>query len=192
MRINEIRSPHSIEEITELLIRDCQPFLQDIDGNLQDYLLWRGMNVYSKDRFGEKEMRANRNPLNTPDEIHNEMNKWYQKNYGHPYRNGVFCTGDYSTAGGYGYARAIFPKGEFDFISHRTMDDSFDVAQRAMMVDSNKMVFVVNNLLDSIKSGFNTTDLKSAISGQTEIILWVPEYYYLDIDMVKAIGKFLQ
>jgi hypothetical protein len=99
--INEKRSEHTIEDILYNLYYKCEPFLKELlkKGNYD--LLYSGRDS-QKDYF-EKKVRKNRYPSDTPDELHQELDKEFKKKFGVPARsNSIFCTGDFKTASSYG------------------------------------------------------------------------------------------
>ena len=67
---------YDAEEIVEVLLRDCQPYLNEIDGNVQKYVLYRGMETVPASGFGKKDARlSDRRARNTRSSMNDEINK---------------------------------------------------------------------------------------------------------------------
>ena len=111
------------------IVDKCKPYLQEIHWNVAEVVMYRGL-LNSKGfeargmDAGIKQARlSSRRPRDSSQEVHDDMNVFFDKNYGHPYRDGVFVSGRRSEAGSYGEAYAIFPVGEYDYIWHPDVTD---------------------------------------------------------------------
>ena len=189
MRLFELEA-HKVEDvkgITEMLLRDCQPYLNEIGGNILLNRLYRGLTpTRLRQLFGKRDTRQHdRVPMNTRSEMHDRLNVWFNENYGHSYRNGLFVTGDLKEANQYGKVYVIFPIGDFDFIWHKELNDLFTAMPRRKGVETGI------EWLEDKKAGFSTTNLTAAITAGNEISLWTEEYYYMRIGLLDTIGKFL-
>jgi len=109
---------------------ECRPFLKEIDNRPARWIMYRGMNdqrIIGKgleDDYGIKTVRlTDRRPKDTPEEGHASLNEYFNKHYGHPYRNGLFVTGNEMAAESYGMPYAVLPIGKFDYIWNRDIDD---------------------------------------------------------------------
>lgn len=197
MKINELTermAPHEydVEEITEVLIRDCSPYLNEINGQVGKYTLWRGIQGTVAKGFGRKDARlAGRNPLNTRKPQHDIINKFFVDNFEHPFRNAVFVTGDYMQAREYAQGganpHAIFPIGNFEYLWHPLLDDMYNEIANTAPAHTEK-------LMNNLKGGYRQDGITEAINrrGGIEIMLWCEEYYYMDEDMLPKLGKFIQ
>ena len=56
-----------------------------------------------------------RKPVSTPIEVHNFANAYFEDEFGVPFRNGMFCTGDSTFARDYGNLYLVFPVGNFKY-----------------------------------------------------------------------------
>lgn len=200
MKINEIadmRTP-DVKEITEMLLRNCQPYLSEIDGNIQKHIMWRGLSGATVRDFGSKQAHlSDRENLNTPKKVHDEMNEWFTEHYEHPWRNGVFVSGQESqarvfgllTLGGHRYENAyvIFPIGNFEYLWNPGISDMY----HDLIIANFQYIPQLMDLMNK-KHKFKTDDLKEALHKDIEIIVWVKEYYYLEPHLLPEIGKFLQ
>ena len=195
MKINEVRrtrfdsrNVEDVSEMSELILRDCQPYLNEIDGQIAKYVMMRGIPGHGQHYgFGKRQTRLDgRNSRNTPAPVHHSMNIWFDHNYGHPYRNGVFTTGEYLQAAQYGDIYAVFPIGKFDYLWVRGIPDMF-------ILISPEITPTIEALERAKEVGrFKSDNLKTAITTGSEIMLWTEEYYYIELRMLEQIGKFLQ
>ena len=130
----------------DLIIKNCQPYLRQIKNDL----MFRGLTIPqdSNAAFGKKKARLDgREPMDTSPKIHNSLNKHFTEEYGHPYRNGVFTTGDSNIAGKYGDTMMIFPIGDFEFIWHPEIKDLFqNVYAGDLWFDYYKKTFKLKSL----------------------------------------------
>ena len=192
--LTERMAPHEydVEEITEVLIRDCAPYLDEINGQVGQYVMWRGMQGTTAKGFGRKDARlGGRKPLNTRKPQHDIINKFFVDNFEHPFRNAVFVSGDlmqameYSQGGG--YPHAIFPIGNFEYLWHPRLDDMYNTIANVAPTYTEK-------LMNDLKRGYRQDGLTEAISHRDglEIMIWCEEYYYMEKNMLGQIGKFIQ
>ena len=213
MRLKEITDNGKIEDIAKTVIRDCSPFLRQIDYNLLEYPLMRGLSkptVFAKIQAN----LSDRKPTGTSNNFHTEANKWFTTHYGHPYRNGVFTTGDPRVASSYGYLYYVFPIGDFDFLWSPAIHDLYEdltgyfdhgedprelwaktykkltgneidseAPDSAEEIEKTVSLTDVLDYIDSKLAPFNDTDLKSGIKARTEIMLWVKNYYIFEYDL---------
>ena len=133
MRLNEIHntdlklSNRVMNDNFNKIFKSCQPFLNRIDNEVKYYPMYRGLKIPKTVEIGVKAARlTNRTPKDSSPLIHDSFNRVFNEQYGHPYRNGVFASGDYHTAAAYGDGvYAIFPIGEFDYIWHEEIKDLY-------------------------------------------------------------------
>jgi len=175
----------SIEEMIELIKRDCQPYLQQNSSALVETPLWRGIGTKEnadRGEFRKKTVRLdNRVPKDTPQDIHDELNYSLQKKYGHPYRNALFVTGSKGQTYDYGDTFIVFPIGHFEFIWHKDIRDLWDTIATTYGIDPRDSK-IPNETMDKIsyfmlKADYKTTDLEAAIKRRGEIMMWTKSYY---------------
>ena len=179
-----------IESIAGQISRDCQPFLNEIDSDIVNHSLYRGMTSVDVSPFGRKKAYLrNRLPLTADERVHIQMNTWFRLHFGKPWRNGVFASGQKYLAGHYGDVYAIFPIGKFEYLWNSKVEDMFNL----IMVDGKAET--IPEMLDEIEPYFHKDNLKSISGKSLEIMVWCESYYYLDIEfrgILDKVGKFLQ
>ena len=112
----------SKEEIKKILNRDCAKFLKEMRGEYD--LLFRGS--YKKvNRIAKIKHNKERKPKDTPQELHDLLNKKFKKKFGWPVRNGIFTTSSYIMADGYGIPYKFFPIGDYKYVYSTKIEDLF-------------------------------------------------------------------
>lgn len=108
-------------EIKKKIHKECKPFLRASKG----YSLWRGM--WNKaDDAGKYKVRKDRKPLDTPADVHKELDSIFKRHFGWPARSsGLLTTGDEKVAATYGTLYQIFPIGKFRFIWSKSVHDLY-------------------------------------------------------------------
>lgn len=161
--------------LTELqkgvIYKDCIPFLEMIDYDVDNYTLYRGMSVplpsvYNSHNIGIiPGFREDRRPKDTPIDVHNKMNKLMELNFGKKFRNGLFVSGDIVHAQGYNTNTfMVFPIGEFDFCwSDKYIDAAIGLTEHSPE--------------SLIPDYYRNNDMKWAIESQNEIMLYVNQCY---------------
>ena len=100
--------------------KECKPWLTASKG----YDVYRGM--WGKKDFDKIKVRKDRRPLDTPLDVHNELDNIFKKHFGWKARSGgLLATGDRRVAGTYGEAYKIFPIGRFRFIWSNKVHDLY-------------------------------------------------------------------
>ena len=195
MRIYEFNQTaehvYDTKEIIEVLLRDCQPYLNEIDGNVQKYVLYRGMETVPASGFGRKDARlSDRRARNTRSDMQAEINEFFTTHFEHPFRNGVYATGNANNASYFTKddmserPYAIFPIGNFDYLWNPNLDDMYNLL---ISIAPTSVAGTMEKLLPTYK----TNDLKKAITSEVEVMLWTQEYYYLEEQKLYEIGKYL-
>jgi len=140
---------------------DCQPYLKEMDNLVfSGRGLWRGMDSPNKKLRITKTTRLdNRIPKDMPQYIHDKLNEYFDRRFGHPYRNGVFATGPAGEYFVYGEAYQIFPIGNFDYIWSMDIEDlmgtlgDFDFGPEEKIVDLDAHTETMDRQIDTfIKS----------------------------------------
>lgn len=119
------------QRIIELVTKDCQPFLQQLDSPIP---LYRGMSQ-NNNITTPKTVRMNRRPSATNRFITNKFDELFAPICGFkPRTQSIFCTGDKSQAMDYGHTHIVFPKGDFKFIwSDKIKDFYTDIIYSARL-----------------------------------------------------------
>jgi len=114
-----------IEVMFHNIYQNCQPYLKAVKNKPYDSAMFRGIKHADED-FGKKDVRlANRKPVDTGKLEHNQLNAALEELYGHPYRNGLFVSGNWNVASAYGDLYSVFPIGKFEYIWHEYIDDLY-------------------------------------------------------------------
>lgn len=178
----------------ETVKTDCIPYLKEINYEIKEYQLLRGVIGQPKNYIAKTVRLENRKPKDTSQELHDKINEYFEEKFGSPFRNAIHVTGDFSQAfeyahGGYksGEVYVIFPVGEFKYLWSQEVADMLDVifehglqGSSAFWDDGEFEIFAENVLSD-----YKTTDLTMAIKLGNEIMMRSTEYYGLkDTDTV--------
>lgn len=123
--LNENKTPESFDEIKELLYRDCKPFIDELKKtNRIDNLLLSGRKKSNK--FFKGKVRKDRRPKDTPIEIHNYVDDWFEANWNiRPRSNSIFCTTRRGNAESYGNIYFIFPIGNYKIVYNPNINDLY-------------------------------------------------------------------
>lgn len=124
--ITEGKRP-SLYDVISVLHADCQPFIKEFilpqSGRID--WLYRGSGSYN-DEMRRVKVRSNRTPKDMHPEIHNDLDKAFQKRFGFPARSSTsFVTGDYDAADAYGRVYMVFPIGRYKYIWHPRINDLY-------------------------------------------------------------------
>jgi len=117
--LNETIDPSITKDIWTKLTKDCMPFLKELkkSNSPRDKFLYRGFHGGMYSEIQRKKVRADREPSDTPQAIHDRLNKAFKKKFGWNVRSeGAFATSDSQRAGGYGTPFIFFPIGKYKYI----------------------------------------------------------------------------
>lgn len=149
----------NIKEILEKIKKDCQPFLKDLKkASPLDDLLYSGRKK-SESAF-KGTVRKNRNPKDTPLDVHNWLDNWFEENFGIKARsNSIITTGDSDVAKGYGNLYVIFPIGNYEIIWSPRINDLYtklyyesDIAWGIITTDVDESAPYMESFFKDIKS----------------------------------------
>lgn len=176
-----------VERVGDLILNNCWHFLNEIDYQIDKYVLYRGINVNEKKLFLEGQVRlTDRKPLTIDKEVHDYLNVLFDKKFGHPYRNGLFVTGNKTMADHYAKTvsdktistrsvYAVFPIGKFEFVWSKKVRDLFINVDN--IINLKKDVF--EEKIKEIVNSYQINNLKEAIKSGHEIMIWCEKYYAL-------------
>ena len=183
--IDDERAKSEYLDMVELIKRDCQPYLSQVDDPISLYRgvsrSYDGINV-GRPLYHKK--RAHLEDRKTKAMSHfgaQYVQKYFTENFGHPYRNGVMAINDQLHSGYFGVDTVFFPIGEFEFLWSPTIKDlNWDMPQILKVVnrDPKEATRLIKAVLD--KGKYQTTDLQAAVDSKNEIMFWVKEYYAVD------------
>jgi hypothetical protein len=177
----------SIIEPMILIARNCQPYIQEMNGEI--YSLLRGMNEHQT--FIKKRVRLNdRTPMAMSLRLQKTMNEYFSSQFGSPFRNAALCTGDHNHAQIFGTVFSVFPIGEYQYLWSPDIADvnwaygAFRTNYQFDYADSNELDtgFMKNVIADAT---FRTIDLSVAIASEKEIMLRCNSYYGVSNDIIK-------
>ena len=125
------------EEIRNIIMRDCQPYLTAVGENLKSALsrpMWRGIQPsdsvsvkLTEKYFTISPIRKDRMPMDTPGSIHSYIDSWFNRRMGIPFRShSMFCTGRKIHAQAYGKAYIVIPIGNFSFCWSPLVEDMYE------------------------------------------------------------------
>ncbi len=128
-----------LEEVAELIKRDCQPWLKEAGKNL----FYRGLDskssggylkpLFDTDLFLKGSVRNDRRPKDSPNWLHDALNDYFISKVGVPLRSAsLFVAADYGLASNYGKTYMIFPIGNFNYAwSKHTADPAYEMFMSA-------------------------------------------------------------
>ena len=105
----------------EKILSECSEFVSALKECPKGYFLYRGSHFQIPEHQLFTSRLENRIPVNTPQEIHDKVNEFFEVKFGWKIRNGVFCYGYTSLENfprdlGYGPQFLCFPVGGFEFV----------------------------------------------------------------------------
>jgi len=176
--------------------QNCQPYLQQNGGAIDHDALYRGVKPpggHSVTGDGDadvirKEVRlTDRRPSDTPRELHNFVNQYFQTHYGAPFRTAMFASGSQGQANDYGTVYVIFPAGEFQFLWSPDIEDMYSLTaeyglEHHMEPGAQKEAF--ETLEDNVLRTYQTDNLVEAIGSNHEIMIRCSHYYGIHSDIM--------
>jgi hypothetical protein len=178
MRLLEFEEKLTPAAISAMIQKDCQPFLSAIGNEPIRNMLYRGMTGPRVPIQKKQVHLSSRKPMTTNNEIHGLINDYFTRQFGEPFRNALFASGDRGHALGYGNkVLSIFPIGEFTFVWSPEMSDMYDVTWPrpggfSNVTPSQEMVDVTLEAYDYTNKSF-----KSALRSGHEIMIRCNNYY---------------
>ena len=190
--LNEEYSIDNIDEIVDILKRECKLYINDVQRYYHNRFLISGRK--SNTFFEKKRVRKNRKPKDTPIEIHNLMDDWFNKKFGIRFRsNSFFASFEEITTIDYGNPFIIFPIGKYSAISSSTVNDlfseieeeSYDILGKYIDLKAEwkglsdmykeKILITVEKILNKA----NYKDIRKGYNKMSEVMIHCKEYYIL-------------
>jgi hypothetical protein len=181
---------------TEYLKQVCGPYievLKQTNGHPL-YRGYRGTNFEIVNNFKVIAPKQNRRPSDTPSGMHDKLNVLFTEKYGHPFRNGIFATGDISIAEEYGTPYVLFPIGELVFLYSEVYKDAYlEFEQLETQLENEWGDVSYNNMAQIlIRDGsYSTEHLELAIMHRKEvmsmnkcIVLTTEEYQSIEAQLL--------
>ncbi len=212
MRFKEFLKEGKLELLKqsfESIKRDCQPYLQQNKSPIFRTPMFRGMDAYRipKDDVIKKQVRLeDRQTTDIPSELSDAMNNWMTKEFGEPFRNALFLSGNENMANNYGRVYLVFPIGDFTFLYHDKFRDIYstfssfrwaygEAAKKQALSGSFaaskhfqkkfiKHIASVNN------GNWKQDSIVQAIGSQHEIMIRTKEYYAVNYGAVRMVSTY--
>ena len=160
-----------MQELVELLRRDCRPFLSLLSP--ETGFLFRGADANGAASF-KGTVRRDRRPKNMTLELHEATDAWFSQTFGIRYRGAaLFCTGRRAQAEMHGVVHAIFPCEGFQFCWSPLVGDLFEWAKTEQRLQLNPTNFVA----ELEKLNFQESNLAAALSSGCEVMLSCQTYH---------------
>lgn len=147
--LNESTPIEDFDHFTELVERDCQPFLRELKKENKIYsMLYSGRR--NTEPFFMGKVRKNRTPKDIPEEAHTWFNSFFKKKFGIRARSeSLFITGDLGLSKSYGNrSYMIFPIGRYKILWNPEIEDLFEYLRIFHIVDSDN--FYKNRITDTL------------------------------------------
>lgn len=163
----------NIEDTIALLEKDCQPYLNKLSSRyfLKHDLLISGRN--ESKNFITKDIRQDRKPRDVYPEIHEYIDKQFNKKFGIKARSQtLFCYSKVGDVSSYGNAYYIFPIGEFDVIWSKEWRDLYSTRPYMDLGFEKYKPFFKDSILNTYEKG----NLKKAINSGNEIMLYCKSF----------------
>ena len=174
--ITEDVDKQEANERLKLILKDCKPYINILKKiSFMYYFLSGRRSGYGSLDFDKKKVRQNRKPKDTPEEIHQWVDKWFYEKFGIKARSQtLFCTSDRTSAHTYGKIYYIFPIGKFEVIWSKEHMDLYKRAYMDMGIERYKEYF-----LDNYQYTYTKGKPVNALKSGNEIMLYCKEYYML-------------
>jgi hypothetical protein len=171
MKLYEIAIPDvDIAKLKEL----CAPYisvLKHTDG-APLFRGYKGSRFSNINGFQVMEPNLDRTPVDTPQVLHTALNQAFKRQFGFPYRNGVFASGSYEDARYYGEVYAVFPIGELKYIWSKQIGDLYVQLDRTFNfeeISASKQSLVT--AITSVVNAYQNTELDKAILSGHEVMI---------------------
>lgn len=192
-----IDSEDDYTTIYNIIKEHCQPFLEMIDYDLYNNVIYRGMDRF-EDPISLMKVRKDRKPLATNVEVHRLADNYFKKKFNISARSGsVFVTSSFSTASEYGRPVVCFPVGEFKFVWSPNTNDMYGLFVGQMETGIRKLAATDNKdaaqeYVDSVLDYHQYTDenLVAAINSHNEIMIECDYYIVVQTGVFQRMAKY--
>ena len=177
------------KEIARKIISDCQPYLQEIQYDVDNFRLHRGLVLDSFKRRAKEVaenvykavVRKDRAPLNTPQYLHTFIDNWMNEKLGAKFRSGsIFCAPNYHMVLSFGKPYVIMPIGEFAYAWSPFIEDLYSDVEEisfASKEDDDQAKSKIADVLENAK--YRTDGIRTAMREypKHEIMVECDSYY---------------
>lgn len=176
------------QSVIDRINKDCSQIISDYKKSA-GRMLFRGIHAKSlrsqtiDDRISKNTPRKNREPKDTPLDLHNMVNDLFFDKFGwKPRSEGVFATGSPSVASYYGDIYIFLPSNGYKYIWSPSHIDLFGSLMHHIEenLPSNKKLELLKKAVDTYKD----TDLHNAIVSRCELMFSCDFYYIIEVDDV--------
>lgn len=184
-------------DLLAMIERDCGPFLKESQkaGFLYRGIQPGGKDLHTQDVDGNKlvyivkNVRKDRNPRDTSDDMHDALNKWFNDKFGFKARTeAVFAYGGDmfpTTIKEYGDTHIIFPIGEIKYVWSPEVEDLY-VHLEAYEIENPEDA---ESNLKQLR--YQSTDLHEALKYGNEIMVKCDKYYAFPAEYKQELKKSL-
>jgi hypothetical protein len=203
LELNDTKSPY--EHIANNIISTCKPFLELINYDTDEYVLYRGAGKSLNPVIILPGYRDNRKPRDIPIHLHAAINRVFKTKFGIPFRNGTFTTSNMSDAETYSSTiYVVIPLGEFKFIWSPQISDLFNYLNRktkdlfgtltSLYHEEPKVIGTLLKYIDTpeFESLYQNTNLRAGITSGHEVMLYADNCYYINCSEYTQISKLIQ
>lgn len=196
--------------VVKILKKDCTPFIKDVAPHINDgpFKLFRAMER-NTGSISKIKTRMNRKPKDTPQEIHDMLDKEFKRGFGWKARSqGVFVTGDIYQAEAFGsYVHYFWPIGQYSFIYHPNINDlteelkDMDILKLTTATPGSKYSYEIRPThtkkelekeFNKLVRGYKQFDIEKARGSFNEIIFRVKSYYIMNTKYLKENWDYLR
>lgn len=185
------------QTLLSLIQRDCAPFLQAVK---KKGLLYRGIKKIWKNKsrnipmsvksdetnieFWKKNVRQDRRAMDTFDDLHIDLDNWFNKKFGIKARTqSIFCFADPKDTENYGVPCIVFPIGPIKYVWSPNVPDLFYKIPRNISAKE----------VPSTMSALKYTDkrLSDMVTTRSEVMIQCDSYYIFPLEYEEQIKKAL-
>jgi len=185
---NDLFDKRSLE-VTEMLKRDCAPFIEEMSKMRDKDFLYRGTHK-SIINFEKRKVRKNRRPKNTDSTMSAQIDSLFMRRF-HGKRlrmETVFATSSESDASAYGETYLFFPIGDYKCYWNESITDLFmELDNFIYMHEEEEIDDKMQGIVDEYIEG----KLEGAIRAQVEVMFDCDEYYLIKTAYEQKLRKLL-
>lgn len=190
MKLLKYLNEESADYIVETLDKECSDIIKIY--SRAKWCLLRGEKAQNKDFISRIPRIANssqdsRKPASTPEEVHDFINKWFDKKFGWPVRNGVFTTGKIGTASDYGTIYLFFPTDGYKFVYSKSISDLY--SQMPMRIEWDKWTEKEREMWFYEKTWLPDLDSKNTNTSYTTWETVINKHHFTDKNLEEAVHE---
>lgn len=184
MRFYNYINEENINKVREDINKLCKPYIKNLkkmaSRSDNDKFLFSGRKSSASDVIKGK-VRQDRRPKDMPLEVHELLDKQFQKEFGIKARsNSLFCTLRVSTAKAYGVPYYIFPIGNYTTIWSNEVNDLFEWIKDDIGTSRRNDFDHLHGAIDNWKHVNNKEEILDIIEDMN-----IPAKYYTDKSYIR-------